>query len=234
MRRWPVALSIALIASMSGCGQSSVPESPLPSAGASAHNANVPASATPADASAAASAMLVRTTALELVDADGEGLAALSFYDPVEDVVAELTLAIGRELVIERYEGHDEMAPGTAFNWDGLVVDEPDRTIGEAPLYTEWGVKVTAATVGPLAISTVATVTVGLSQAQVEERVPGTLSALLGSEADGEMMAGTYDEIEVGRDDDGTVLTHSIHVRLSDSPLAVTQIWGPVRNWGDH
>jgi hypothetical protein len=39
-------------------------------------------------------------------------------------------------------------------------------------------------------------------------RAPGALSVLVDSVADGEMMRGSYEATEVGRDEDDSVLTH--------------------------
>ncbi|HYI32389.1 MAG TPA: hypothetical protein VEX88_02905 [Glaciibacter sp.] len=236
MRCWSVAVSISLIVLMSGCAQTSVPgNTPPTNSSADLITApHVPATPVDADTSADAATIVVRATGLELVDSESDILTTLSFSEPVEDVVAELAVATGREPVIERYEGHDEAPPGTLYEWDGLRLYNSDRTIGGPPLYAEWSAHVTAATVGHLAVRTATTITAGMSQAGVDERAPGTLSVLVGSEVDGEMMRGTYEETEVGRDEEGSVLTHSVHVRLSGSPLAVTLILSPVRNWGDH
>jgi hypothetical protein len=237
MRRWSTAVSIALIALLSGCAQSSVTgSSPAPTTSTADPSSSPRPPATPvhADTSADVATILVRATGLELVNAESDVLTTLSFFEPVEDVVAELALATGQEPVIERYEGHDEAPPGTSYGWGGLKLYDSDRKMGGPPLYAQWSVGVTAATVDHLAVRTAATISAGLSQAGVDERAPGTLSVLVGREEDGEMMQGIYEETEVGRSEDGSVLTHSVYVRLSGSPLTVAKIWSPVRNWGDH
>ena len=182
----------------------------------------------PSDAPAAATAILVRSGGLQVVDSAGDVLETVTYFDPIAGVVAVLSTATGSDPVVEKHSGGTESSPGTSYVWDGLLLNDTDMPVAAPPLDPEWHVRVTGPTAGTLSVSTGENVAVGQSQAQVETLVPGTLSTL--EVAGFTVMDGRYEVLEVGRSGE-TALHHSTLVRLEGSPLTVTHIIAPVPDW---
>lgn len=182
----------------------------------------------PSDPPAAATAILVRSGGLQIVDSAGDVLETVTYFDPIAGVVAVLSTATGSDPVVEKHSGGTESSPGTSYVWDGLLLNDTDVPVAAPPLDPEWYVRVAGPTAGTLSVSTGENVAVGQSQAQVEALVPGTLSTL--EVAGFTVMDGRYEVLEVGRSGE-TALHHSTLVRLEGSPLTVTHIMAPVPDW---
>ncbi len=242
MRRLSFTVAVILVALVSGCAQDARPDlSPAQSPAASSSDAVSTPSPPPTEspdptaeatdgAADVPSTILVRADGLEILNGEGDLLTKVHYADPVEGVVADLTRAIGRAPVLGRFQGGIESDPGTLYNWDGLQVHDSDFQ-GPPPRHPEWSVSVSTASAGALAVSTGERLSVGLTQAEVEAKVPGTLTAGLVGNA--RVMDGVYEETEIGRDEQGNTLTHSIFLRLSGSPLVVSGFGAPGLNFGN-
>lgn len=182
----------------------------------------------PTDPPAVATAILVRSGGLQVVDSAGDVLEAVTYFDPIADVVAVLSTATGSDPVVEKHSGGTESSPGTSYVWDGLRLNDTDVPVAAPPLDPEWYVRVAGPTAGTLSVTTGENVAVGQSQAQVETLVPGTLSTV--EVAGFTVMDGRYELLEVGRIGE-TAVHHSTMVRLEGSPLTVTHIMAPVLDW---
>ncbi|TFD85647.1 hypothetical protein [Cryobacterium psychrotolerans] len=224
--RTAVILGAVGVLAMSLVGCASRAASPAPAIGPS------PSASDPAqtDPPAVAAAILVHSDGLRVVDAAGDVLETVTYFDPIADVVAVLTTAIGSDPVVEAHTGGSESSPGTFYVWDGLLLNDTDEPVAAPRLDPEWHVRVDGPTAGTLAVTTAEHVAVGQSQAEVETLVPGTLSTV--EVAGSTVMDGRYELLEVGKNGE-TALHHVTFVRLEGSPLTVTTILAPAPDWGN-
>lgn len=230
MKRRPIALSIVVVAMLSGCAQ--LDASPGPSQGSSNSSNSSPesvpsAESAPAAAPEVASDIFVRAVGLDVVDTDGDVLVSVSYYDSISQIVDGISDATGVAPVVEGYaDGLHDQGPGTSYQWDGLTVLDSDRpaAIPETP---EWSVSVTGPTAGELSVSTADMVSVGHSRTEFEALAPGALFVL----PDGDDATYGFAESEVTRigasSGSGDMVSHRVFFTLEGSPLALVKISAP-------
>jgi len=221
------AIGALLVASFTACASPPIRTTPTQPGDEPATPAVTP-SPVPTTPPAAAR-ILVRSDGLQIVTVAGDVLDAVTYFDPIADVVGKLSAAIGTAPVVEPHDGGIESSSGTYYRWDGLVLNDVDSD-AVAPLNPEWFVRADGPAAGALPISTADHVSVGDSEAEVEAVVPGTLSPLTVNQL--AVLDGEYDVRTVGEGSDGTPLTHSVFVRLEGVPLTVTVIAAPTGNYG--
>lgn len=221
---WSLGAIALLTMSLAACASNAA--GPQPSTG----SPSAAADPVPSDPPAPAASILVGSDGLQVVDADGAVLESVTYFDPIADVVAVISAATRQDPVVEPHSGGIESSPGTAYVWDGLLLNDTDEPAAAPPLYPEWYVRVEGPTAGNLALTTVEHVAVGQTQAEVETLVPGTLSTV--EVAGSTVMDGRYELLEVGKNGE-TALHHLTFVRLEGSPLTVTTIMAPAPDWGN-
>lgn len=155
-------LSLAVLAALtlSGCvvggspGPSAIPENP-------------PSPQPTVDQPAAKpDRIVISAEHIRIVMDDGTVGDEFTFFDPVADVTAELTVLLGQEPAVTTYE--QEFVAD--YEWDGLrlLTDGP----GQAPADVAFGVFVTAAEINGLGIETADGVRVGHPMAPIEAAHP--------------------------------------------------------------
>lgn len=211
-----------LTMSLGACASNAAGPQPIgsPSAAASPVQSDPPAAAT---------AILVHSDGLQVVDAEGAVLESVSYFDPIADVVAVISAATRQDPVVEPHSGGIESSPGTYYRWNGLHLSDPESPVAAPPLDPEWHVWVDGATAGSLPVTTADLVGVGQSQPEVEALVPGALDTVTVNGST--VMEGRFEVVQVGTAGE-TALNHSTFVRLEGAPLIVTLIMAPTPDWG--
>ncbi|HYI32388.1 MAG TPA: hypothetical protein VEX88_02900 [Glaciibacter sp.] len=233
MQRGLIGLSIVIATMLSGCAQPNVAGVPPPtgSSSPSADPAPSPESshATNADAGPGllhASAILVRALGLDVVDSAGDILLSASYYDSLDQVVDGLTRATGAAPVVGEFADDLVQGAGTSYQWDGLKVLDHDRP-AEMPVTPEWSVVVTGSTAGQLSVSTADLLTIGLSQAEVEELAPGDL-AVSSEEGGIPYAAGASEVTRMGASTgSGDMVSQRVLFILKGSPLVLVEMSAP-------
>jgi hypothetical protein len=233
MQRGLIGLSIVIATMLSGCAQPNVAGVPSPAgSSSSADPAPSPESshATNADAGPDslhdASAIFVRALGLEVVDAAGDILLSASYYDSLDQIVDGLAHATGAAPVVGEFGDDLSQGAGTSYQWDGLTVLDYDRP-AEMPVTPEWSVLVTGSTAGQLSVSTADLLTIGLSQAEVEELAPGDLVV---PPEDGGIpyAAGASEVTRVGASTgSGDMVSQRVLFILRGSPLVLVEMSAP-------
>lgn len=75
----------------------------------------------PGDRVASVTALVARTEALELVDADGAVVERLDYLGSAEDAVAVLTALLGSEPEVVTLPGGSHRFPGVRYTWDDVL-----------------------------------------------------------------------------------------------------------------
>jgi len=224
-----LALTLSACAGPNGQG-SAAPASPSSTSSTRATDAVSEPTGTPThDPASDPSTVVVHFDRLELVDATGVVRGSAGYFEPVANAVSILAAATGVQPVVAPYAGGLETSPGTSYQWDGLTLYDLDTPVS-APLDTDWYVFVVGPSAGSLAITTAGGIRVGQSQATVEGIAPGVFEAR--TVADLPVLDGTFEETTVSTGTTGDPLTHSVGVRLENTPATVTSIAAPGRNYG--
>ncbi|GAA1693740.1 hypothetical protein GCM10009808_08580 [Microbacterium sediminicola] len=113
---------------------------------------------------------------IDFLNADGDEIDSLTYFDSTSAAVAWLTDALGAPSV-SSYEGGAEAWPGTLYDWNGLELLDPDSN-AEWPWRPEYWVAVTTASVNGVSILTVDGVRVGDSAPELEARFPDNSSRI--------------------------------------------------------
>lgn len=172
-----IILTVGLLFSiaLTGCaggGTSSAKPSASASASASAPTPKpIASSSTPSTTAGGAEAkpnrVVITAEGIQVVNDDETAGESFTYFEPIEDVVAGLSVLFGAPPVPTPYAG-----TSVDYNWDGFQIGTDGR--GEAPFYSESVVKVRAATVHGLAIETVDGIQVGDPAAPLEAAHPET------------------------------------------------------------
>ena len=113
------------------------------------------------DALTAVSTIVVRPEALELRDGSGAEVESLGFDDPLADVVASLSVAVGTDPVTKPYEGGLETPAGVSYEWAGFRLLDFQPVDGKFPNQSDFAVFVTAGASGEVGLVTSAGYKVG-------------------------------------------------------------------------
>ena len=142
---------VAVIAAvaLSGC-QSGAPDAASPLSTAT----SVPTSSAPAvDPLTTVTSLTVGPEALLLQGDTDAASVTLSYNDPVDAVVADLSVAFGADPVVDKHDGGLESPPGVGYLWEGFLLNDFLPAEGYFPEYANFSVSVTAPTTGEVALT---------------------------------------------------------------------------------
>ena len=108
---------------------------------------------------------------------DGTTGAAFEYFEPVSGAVKGLSDAIGSEPAVADHPGSYNHAPYTTYDWDGLVLNDPDAA-AEEPFSTDRSITVSAPEVAGIPVDTVEGVRVGHSAPALEAAFPESWTRL--------------------------------------------------------
>jgi hypothetical protein len=218
---------------LSGCAGPPVANTSTPSVSVEAAPTTTP---TPDETSTAAPTVaveriLVRSGGIELANSDGS-TTSLNYFNPTQEALDALTIALGTAPASERYAPELEPGPGITYTWPGLVITDPDAPV-EAPLYPDYWITVTAPTVSGVEVETVDGIQVGDSAPAVEAAYPDQSSRI--SVADGpERLDVSVDTIELPPTEEvaSSDLTFSVWLIAPDPTTVIAEMRAPAGNFG--
>lgn len=169
-----------LTGALSGCaggGPSSAGSAPSVSATAApaATEAAVAAPVVaPADAPVTVTGVVLSAETITLTSSD-TSTASVSYFDPIEGVVAALSAAFGSDPVVDEVTPSIEPGPHTTYSWPGVLVVDSDWP-ATAPLDANFYVTLTAPEINGVSLATVDDIQVGDSILPLEAQYPNSAS----------------------------------------------------------
>lgn len=150
-----LAGAVLLVALLSSCTSAPPkPDASIPSGDAVAPKTDAPRAtpsatptAEPVNPLAAVTAVIVRPENLDLNDATGATIRALSYDSEADEFVASMSLVLGAEPTVTEHRGGHEWSPWTQYDWPGLEVKD-DHEEGDFTQDLNVAVTFTAPVVG--------------------------------------------------------------------------------------
>lgn len=194
--------AVVLVAVLSSCTSAPPkPDASVPSGDAVAPNSAAPTTtpratpsatptAEPVNPLAAVSAVIVRPENLDLNDATGATIRALSYDSEADEFVAAMSLVLGAGPTVTEHRGGHEWSPWTQYDWPGLQVND-DHEGGDFEQDMNLSVRFEAPTVGQ-----------GVSVATIQGFQPGGDLAWLADWMDETYTPGGSNQIQAERGPD--------------------------------
>ena len=216
-----VALSTVLLAA---CAGTSVPGQATPSATVVASDAPTP------PAAPQAAGIVISTAAITVVDEAGATMSSYDYFEPTSDVVAGLTEVFGSAPKDTPFAGGGDQPPAIWHEWGGFRLVDDDYA-GQAPLYPNHWVALTAASADGLQLSTLDGIAVGATTSEVAANHSDVLNPW--TDSDGTAHTDLWIDYRPDPTEGATVDNPVMGVWISGpTDGAVTRIVAPSRNWG--
>ena len=227
----------ALSGALSGCaGEVQTSAGTPPTASASATPTPTPTptdaavaatTATPSDTAVRVTGVVVSAETIDLTSSD-DSSASLTYFDPIDSVVATLSAAFGSAPVVDAVTPTVEPGPQTTYTWPGLLIVDADWP-ATAPLDSNFYVTITASEINGVSLGTTDDIQVGDSALPLEAQYPNSASG-----SSWEELTVYVATVEVPRSDTNQHDGSSISVLVdTDNPAGViTSISAPASNYG--
>ncbi|TFD28359.1 hypothetical protein [Cryobacterium cryoconiti] len=214
-----------------------IPRTPSPTATPETATATATESAPPA--AARVTDLVLSSTSIEFRDASGTAQSTFDYFQPPDELVSALTLALG-SAPTESTWGEDDNHPGVTYAWDDFAIHDFDRVVNGETLNcpsSSFGVETEA--LNGVRIRTVDGIAVGDNAAEIAARYPDTSwrSAPLGDPKGEpvELHIGvghvSLPPCEAARGNSDR--TYSVRLDAPDPLGPITRFWGPSADWGD-
>lgn len=225
MRRTSLFVVVSAIAlTLTACAQSIPQSDPTDAAPTAPATASPTAPATPSpttEPAAEPDRLVMSATEVQIVLTDGTVGSQFGYFDPISDVVAQLTELFGQEPVMTAYEG----TAAADYDWPGLSVgtDGP----GTPPTGAEVIMFVTAAEVAGISIESVDGAQVGDPLAPLEAADPA--NSYRWQRDGGEELVVTVGSTPISPDEPDREFSVELRALPSDGPI--TQMGAPMKNF---
>jgi len=228
-----VVLIGALSGALSGCaGEARTSAGTAPTASASVTPTATDATVvtptpTPSDTAVRVTGVELSAETMDLTSSDGSSVS-LTYFDPIDSVVATLSAAFGSAPVVDDVTPTVEPGPQTTYTWPGVLIVDADWP-ATMPLDSNFYVNITAPEINGVSLGTTGDIQVGDSAFPLEAQYPNSASG-----SSWEELTVYFATVEVPRSDTNQHDGSSISVLVNtDNPAGViTSISAPASNYG--